>query len=134
MSAGSPIAGKPVTCERYHAVLCVSDLAASITFYTAKLGFSLDFTLSEPSSFAGVSFGDNAQLFLQKRPPQPDGCGLYYVVDNADAMCDRCRSAGLIIAAEPADRDYGLRDFSVRDPDGYYLTFGHRLDSPPEQG
>ncbi len=121
-----------VTCERYHAILCVTDPAASIEFYTSKLGFRLDFTLGQPFSFAGVSFGDNAQLFLERRPPSPQGCGLYYVVDHADAMCDRCRSEGVTIVTELGDRDYGLRDFSVRDPDGYYITFGHRLDCPPE--
>lgn len=122
------MASPDITCERYHAVLCVSDLAASIEFYTHKLGFSRDFTLGEPPTFAGVSFGDNAQLFLERRTPSPAGCGLYYVVDNADAMCDRCRAAGVTIATEPGDRNYGLRDFSIHDPDGYYITFGHRLE------
>jgi catechol 2,3-dioxygenase-like lactoylglutathione lyase family enzyme len=120
-----------VTCERYHAILDVADLAASIEFYTSKLGFSLDFA-DEPPRFAGVSFGDNAQLFLERGTPGPRGCGLYYVVNNADAMCDRCRSAGVKIITEPADRDYGLRDFGIQDPDGYYITFGHRLDCPPQ--
>ena len=119
-----------IACERYHAVLCVADLPASIAFYTSKLGFSLDFA-DEPR-FAGVSFGENAQLFLERGTPSPNGCGLYYVVNNADAMCDRCRSAGVTIVTEPADRDYGLRDFGINDPDGYYITFGHRLDCPPE--
>ena len=126
------MAAPSITCERYHAVLGVSDIAASIEFYTSRLGFSRDFTQGEPPTFAGVSFGDNAQLFLELGTPNAKACGLYYVVNDADAMCERCRSAGLTIVMEPADRGYGLRDFSVRDPDGYYLTFGHRLDCPPE--
>lgn len=123
---------KPVTCERYHAILLVTDVLASVDFYTAKLGFSRDFAQGEPASFAGVSFGDNAQLFLERGTPFPKGCGLYYVVDNADAMYERCRSAGVTMALELKDRHYGLRDFSIHDPDGYYITFGHRLDCPPD--
>ena len=119
-----------VTCEQYHAVLCVSDLSASIEFYTSKLGFLLAFTQGEPARFAGVNFSAT-QLFLEHGTPSPTGCGLYYVVDNADAMCELCRVAGIAIAMEPADRDYGLRDFSIRDPDGYYITFGHRIDCEP---
>ena len=117
-----------VICERYHAILIVADVSASIDFYTAKLGFRRDFTQGDPPTFGGVSFGDNAQLFLERGTPSPSGCGLYYVVNSADAMCERCRAAGVTIAIEPADRGYGLRDFSIYDPDGYYVTFGHRLE------
>ena len=33
-----------IECERHHTTICVSDLRASIDFYTEKLGFSLAFT------------------------------------------------------------------------------------------
>ncbi|HJU42398.1 MAG TPA: VOC family protein [Vicinamibacterales bacterium] len=121
-----------ITCEHYHAILQVRDLPASIDFYTSKLGFSFDFDDGESPRFAAVSFGDNAQLFLERGTPSPAGCGLYFVVNDADAMCDRCQSAGVTIAAVPADRPYGLRDFSIQDLDGYYVTFGHRLECDPE--
>ena len=121
-----------ITCERYHAFLQVADVSSSVAFYTSKLGFSLDFTDGELAKLAAVSFGDNAQLFLERGTPSPLGCGLYYVVSDADAMCDRCRSAGIAIVAEPTDRDYELRDFTIQDPDGYYITFGHRLECDPE--
>src|SRR5687767_1114303 len=117
-----------ITCERYHAVLPVVDISASIQFYTSKLGFSLDFTQGEPlTTFAAVSFGDNAQLFLVAATEKPHGCGLYFVVDDADAMLNVCRAAGTKIVEPIADRPYELRDFSIEDVDGYILTFGHRL-------
>src|SRR5687768_16117227 len=116
-----------ITCERYHAMLPVGDLAASVGFYTSKLGFSLDFTQGEPVTFAAVSFGDNSQLFLEQATRPLSTCGLYFVVDDADAMFAVCRSAGVKVVVEPDDRPYDLRDFSIEDPDGYILTFGHRL-------
>lgn len=116
-----------IICERYHAVLPVADIAASMDFYTAKLGFSLDFTQGEPVTFAAVSFGDNSQLFLEQATRPPSTSGLYFVVNDADAMFAVCRSAGAKLVAELGDRPYDLRDFSIQDPDGYVLTFGHRL-------
>jgi catechol 2,3-dioxygenase-like lactoylglutathione lyase family enzyme len=116
-----------ISCERYHAVLPVADIGSSVEFYTAKLGFSLDFTQGDPVSFAALSFGDNSQLFLITATRGAGACGLYFVVSDADAMLDVCRAAGAKIVESLADRQYGLRDFSAEDLDGYILTFGHRL-------
>lgn len=117
-----------ITCERYHAVLPVGDIAASIDFYTTKLRFALDFTMGDPIRFAAVSFGDNSQLFLEAGTRPLSVCGLYFVVNDADAMFDVCRAAGAKVVAEMGDRAYELRDFSIQDPDGYVLTFGHRIE------
>jgi hypothetical protein len=37
------------------------------------------------------------------------------------------RASGVDIVVTPDDRDYGLRDYSVRDLHGYRLTFGHYI-------
>jgi catechol 2,3-dioxygenase-like lactoylglutathione lyase family enzyme len=117
-----------ITCERYHAVLPVSDIAASIDFYTSKLGFSLDFTQGQPPDFAAVSFGENSQLFLIASPKDVGKCGLYFVVSDANAMLARCEAAGAKVVEPIGNRVYDLRDFSIEDRDGYILTFGHRLN------
>jgi predicted enzyme related to lactoylglutathione lyase len=117
-----------ITCERYHAVLPVSDIAASIEFYTSRLGFTLDFTQGQPASFAALSFGENSQLFLITSPNGAGKCGLYFVVSDANAMLARCVAAGTKVVEAIADRDYELRDFSIEERDGYILTFGHRLN------
>jgi catechol 2,3-dioxygenase-like lactoylglutathione lyase family enzyme len=116
-----------IACERYHAVLPVADIAASIDFYTSKLGFSLDFTQGEPATFAAISFGENAQLFLITATTGTGKSGLYFVVSDANAMLARCSAAGARIVEPIGDRQYELRDFSIEDVDGYILTFGHRL-------
>jgi hypothetical protein len=36
---------------------------------------------------------------------------------------------GAEIVKPPGDRPYGLRDYTVRDPSGYHLTFGHRIET-----
>lgn len=48
----------------------------------------------------------------------------YIVIDDVDAHAERARVAGADIFREPQDEDYGGRDYSARDPEGYVWTFG----------
>lgn len=115
-----------VECERHHAGLAVENIPAAIEFYTTKLGFTTGFTWGEPPTFAGVNLGD-VQIFLEEGEPSPKDGGVYFVVGNADELYAFHQSQGVEIAAPIADREYGIRDYSVRDLHGHYLTFGHHL-------
>jgi catechol 2,3-dioxygenase-like lactoylglutathione lyase family enzyme len=116
----------PVDCEKYHAALAAPDVQAAIDFYTSKLGFFLAFAEGDPPVFAGVNFG-HIQFFLRKDEPSPRGISLYFVVDDADELFAFHRSNGVTVYEEPEDRYYGIRDYTVRDLNGYYLTFGHHI-------
>jgi catechol 2,3-dioxygenase-like lactoylglutathione lyase family enzyme len=121
-----------VECEQLHAGLAVPDVPAAVEFYTGKLGFSPGFTWGEPPTFAGVNL-DRVRVFLQQGTPNPDGASVYFVVGNADELFEFQRAGGVEVVEPPGDRDYGLRDYMVRDPYGYSLVFGHPLfnDGPP---
>lgn len=119
-------AAPQVDCEQHHPSLMVSEVATAVEFYTKKLGFHLGFTVGEPPSFAGVQL-DRVQIFLELGVPSPQGCSLYFVVGDADELHEFHRASGVEILEAPADRSYSLRDYTVRDPYGYRLTFGHRL-------
>jgi catechol 2,3-dioxygenase-like lactoylglutathione lyase family enzyme len=104
----------------------VSDLTASIEFYTRKLGFQVGFTWGgEPPTFAGLSL-DKVQIFLSKGTPTPssDTSAAYFRVGDADALYEFHTENGVEIAETIGDRPYGMRDYAVRDPDRYYLVFG----------
>ncbi len=115
-----------IDCEQAHAGLAVEDIDAAVDFYTNKLGFSLGFTWGEPPTFAGVNLGD-VQVFLQKGKPDPQDCSIYFLVGDADELYEFHRANGVEIVVEPGDREYSIRDYTVRDLHGYYLTFGRRL-------
>jgi catechol 2,3-dioxygenase-like lactoylglutathione lyase family enzyme len=115
-----------IECEQHHTILFVSDVRAAADFYTQKLGFTLAFSEGEPPSFAGVNLGQ-VQIFLQQGTPAPAGCSVYFVVGNADELCEFHRANLVDVVEGPEDRPYKLRDYTIRDPFGYYLTFGHRL-------
>jgi hypothetical protein len=49
------------------------------------------------------------------------------VVGNADELFEFQRANGVDVIVPPGDRDYGLRDYRVRDLHGHELGFGHHL-------
>ena len=50
--------------------------------------------------------------------------GMYVIVDDPDAHCERARAAGAEITREPANMEYGSREYSARDPEGHTWSFG----------
>jgi catechol 2,3-dioxygenase-like lactoylglutathione lyase family enzyme len=125
-------AAPQVEVEQHHTSLRVADLSAAVEFYTTRLGFLHAFNWGEPPTMAGVNVGET-QIFLEAGTPAPEGCSLYFVVGNADDLYEFHRANGVEIVEAPGDRPWELRDYTVRDLDGYALTFGHRLASrePP---
>jgi catechol 2,3-dioxygenase-like lactoylglutathione lyase family enzyme len=117
-----------IDCEQVTAGVAVSDIAAAIDFYVSKLGFERGFTWGDPPTFAGVSLG-KVQIFLAKGAPNPSSetSAAYFFVGDADQLYEFHRANGVEIAQAIDDRPYGLRDYAVRDLDGYYLVFGHNL-------
>lgn len=121
----------PVECERLHPGLPVPDVLAAAEFYTQKLGFTLGFVWGEPAAMAGVNLGE-VQVFLEHGTPGSATSSVYFVVDDADALYAFHQANGVEIVAEPDDRDYGLRDYTARDPYGYLLSFGHPIHTAGE--
>ena len=121
-----------VECEQVHPTLSVGDIRAAVDFYTTRLGFTLGFHWGDPPTFAGVHLGQ-VQVFLQQGPPSPAGCEVNFVVGDVDELYAYHCATGIEIIVPPGDREYGLRDYSVRDLDGYELGFGQPLftDGPP---
>lgn len=115
-----------VDCERLHPALAVGDVMAAAAFYTEKLGFTPGFTWGEPPTMAGVGLGDT-QLFLRRGTPSPAGLSVSFLVGDADELFAFHRESGVEVVEPIGDRGYGIRDYSVRDPDGYLLAFGHPI-------
>ncbi|HEU5219950.1 MAG TPA: VOC family protein [Gemmatimonadales bacterium] len=115
-----------VECEMMHPSLFVPDVEAAVEFYTTRLGFWMSFAWGEPPTIAGVNL-DRIQMFLAKGTPAPTGCRVYFVVGDVDALYAFHRQNGAEILAPPTDQHYGLRDYEIKDLNGYTLGFGQRL-------
>ena len=99
----------------------VPDLPAALSFYR-RLGFSVQretatfVTLRWDSVFLFVAQNDNA-------PSTPRWTNVRIIVPNVDTIWNRVKQLQLPVGSPIADRPYGLRDFTVRDPAGFEVRF-----------
>ena len=104
-------------------VLHVSDVEAAARYYRDVLGFTWDFG---DASYA-VVWRDNSAIHFTKGNTAPTGVSLFLWVRDVDTCYREVAGRGAQVIVEPADRPYGLRDFSIRDPNGVSVVFGQDL-------
>jgi catechol 2,3-dioxygenase-like lactoylglutathione lyase family enzyme len=109
--------------------LLVRDLRRALTFYRA-LGFAV---LREVDKFAVVAWEDH-RLFLDQQeglpePPATPVMNVRVMVPDVDRLWQQANDLGLCVTAPIGDRYYGLRDFTIADPDGFGVRFATRLKS-----
>ncbi|MBX3118633.1 MAG: VOC family protein [Fimbriimonadaceae bacterium] len=112
-------------------ILAVESVEASSAFYTHNLGFSELFNMpGEDGSamFAMVSSGPGVNVGLSKQPGLANkGVGAVFMLyvseeTDIDAYYEEVKSRGTAIEKEIGDEFWGDRTFSVKDPDGYYVS------------
>ena len=115
-------------------MLRVPDVPATVAWYRDTLGFSAHADGSDGwaclerdgielmlSAF-NAHEGDEATAFTGS---------LYLRCDDVDAWWDRLRDIAPV--CYPIENfDYGMREFAVRDPNGFLLQFGQPTDDPPD--
>ncbi|HEY4263826.1 MAG TPA: VOC family protein [Micropepsaceae bacterium] len=124
-----------ITTLRYH------DANAAIEFLCDAFGFSRHLVVPGPGNtvaHAQLSFG-NGMIMLGShphegefgkwiQPPQAPAMvnthSVYVVVADVDAHHARAQACGANIIRPLTDQDYGGRDYSARDPEGYVWSFG----------
>ncbi len=113
-----------VQVEQVHPSVRTRDVVATAEYYVERLGFRHSFLWGEPPTMAGVMLG-SVQVFIQQGDPVPDSGEIYFVIGDADELYDFHVARGVPIATPIGNRNYELRDYTVRDPNGYHLSFGH---------
>lgn len=111
-------------------MLHVPDVAATARWY-ASIGFTLERTHEDGGDmlWARLSLGDSALMLNAGGAPSSGErreVDLYvYVEDVREALT---RVAPVAEFVEPVhDTEYGMREFIVRDPNRFWLTFGQPL-------
>jgi predicted enzyme related to lactoylglutathione lyase len=104
----------------------VRNLQRSKMFYL-QLGFDL---LIEKESFISLTW-ENHRLFLEERKDLPPAdfpqANVRIMVPDVDECWKRVHEMKARVIKPIADRTYGLRDFTIADPDGFGLRFGSWL-------
>ena len=108
--------------------LLVRDMSETLAFYQT-LGFTLTGCYPNPitPTWAAVS---RASVTLQFHtdpplgtPPEPVCSGTFYIFpESVPKLADELRGK-VNFAWGPEIMDYGMREFAVQDPNGYFIAF-----------
>ncbi len=108
--------------------LFVRDLGRSIAFYR-DLGFEF---VRRDDEFAEVSW-EGHLFFLDASQPAPElsspAANVRVMVPDVDIHWEKATAAGARVRRPIDDRYYGLRDFTILDPDGFGIRFATRLQA-----
>ena len=105
-------------------VIPVTNLDASIQFFTESMGFHQKFRVEQ---YAGLE-RENCLLHLshESNPNTgaPGSATVYLFCEDVDGIYDQLIGRGVAVTSEPQDYSYGMRDFEAVDIDGNRFTFG----------
>ncbi len=103
----------------------VDDVGASVAHYRDILGFSVNYQQHD----LAVLDRDSIRLLLTARTGKSQGiatCCVY--VRDADLLYEELRTKAAGVGEPPVSRPWGLRDFTVVDPDGNEIVFAQTFE------
>ncbi len=118
----------------------VPDVDAAVAEYQEVLRYTLLRKEGAPATFAIGHIHGATIMFMHDRwytGPRAEldsrgaGLDIRVMVPDVDAYRERIRAAGWPVMHELGDREYGLRDFIVRDPNGFRLRFASPIPPRP---
>ena len=113
-------------------ILAVPDVSEAVAYYCDKLGFTVGFLYGDPPTHAGIhrgewtSEGAHIQFTLtdQPLPPKPPVGFYVFMGEDVDGLFEAYKAAGVHIERETTDEPWGMREFAIRDCNGYLMRFG----------
>lgn len=120
----------------FHALtpmLQTSDMDRTIAWYSDVLGFRCVSRMGD--GWCRLEQDGVSLMFMRNdHVGSPHATATQYIyVDDVDALWSRLEGR---VAAEwgPEDMPYGLREFAIKDPDGYLLSFGQSVCARDGEG
>lgn len=114
-----------IMLEKIMPEMPMDDVASGVSHYRDVLGFSVNYEQHD----IGVMDRDSVRLLLIARTESHSGIGSCYIyVADADALHTELVGKGADVQGEPISRPWGLREFTVLDPEGNRLTFGQPFE------
>lgn len=120
-------------------MLSVSDLRRTMAFYCDRLGFRLVSKFGEPDPVWCMLDRDGVKLMFNQPPAEEmkdlpqrakDFQIYYFYPDDVKALHAAWKTQGLPVG-DLRVTEYRMREFELRDPDGYWLWFGQETADPP---
>lgn len=111
-------------------VLPVKDVRAAVAYFQQVLGFTDGDVWGDPPSHGSVS-RDRVGIQFTQAPddfaPEAYPGWTYIFTEDVDTLCAEYRDKGVEITREPESHDHGMREFEIREANGYRLRFGQYL-------
>ena len=115
-------------------VLFTNDMQQAIAYYCGTLGFTLASAMPDDDPTWCFLRRDKAAIMLlgsddhdhddgHEHPTAPAVSSLYFYPTDVDALWNRLKDE-VEVEVPLQDMDYGMREFTIRDPNGYALNFG----------
>ena len=111
------------------------DLAATLAYYSERLGFECVGTWQDPPVYAIVTRDEHNIHFRCAAPPTPNPdkyddelLDAYLFIDDADALYAEYAARGVEFTRTLANTPWQSREFVVKDCDGRLLAFGANLE------
>lgn len=120
--------GRKVVHTRH--VLAVKDLDIAASYFKDKLGFDLDFTAP---GWEFLSFGDFKVMLgecsdaLWAHETGDHSYFAHCLVENVDEVYEELQARGAETVHRIGNKPWGLREFSVKTPDGHRITYGQMI-------
>lgn len=111
----------------------VADVARAAAYYETALGFRRDYTGGDPPEFAILSRDGLAVMLrlvadatrISPNEKQGGTWDVFFWVSDVQALCDELQANGAQLVYGPViQAEYRMKEFAVRDLDGYVLGFG----------
>ena len=110
----------------------VPDVAAIGDYYRRVLGFEREYAAGDPPVFAIYSRNGSPVMFRLMEDPglmcpnerQGGTWDVFFWVSDVERLHDELVGNGASVVYPPVVQPYGMKEFAVRDPNGYVLCFG----------
>ena len=120
--------------EGYSSVLAVSNLDTSLAFYVDKLGFEKVSSYGNPAYVAEIRRDKTERIsllcMLNATVANNSIATLAFRCLNIDDIYEEFLANGVTVDEKIEDKAYQMREFRIKDPDGYILYFQERIIEP----
>ena len=109
----------------------VQDVATTVKYYIENLGFEVNGVWGNPAY--GSVKRDQVVIEFGEGRKDHVGSGVCIIhVENADHIYNELKSKNVEFVGDFSDREYGNKDFRVKDNNGNILIIGHSLKNQNE--
>jgi catechol 2,3-dioxygenase-like lactoylglutathione lyase family enzyme len=115
-------------------VIGTADVAGTVAYFEQTLGFKRQWIWGEPPVYAGVKAG-GALLYISHDPEMatairerrltPD---IFLWVNDIGSIYEQHRAKHAEITEELTERPWGVRQYVIREPNGYQLKIAESLE------